>query len=308
VVRFTGHHPRQTDARVALAASEAHGVLCLDELLACGLTEDEIRGRVARGQLHRIHRGVYAVGHPGLTREGRWLAAVKACGGGAVLSHQSAAMLYGFVRWEERLADVTSPKVRSVEGIRTHRTRRTDLRDVRRHHGIPVSSPERVLLELAALWGDAPLRRAMSRAQSLHLANLRTLAAILDRTGSRPGRARYARVLATGPPPTRSELEDRLHDLVLAGGFAAPDVNVPLRIGARTVIPDLRWPAQRLVVEADGALWHDTPQARAGDAERQALLEAHGERVLRVTWAQATRHAAQTLARVSAAGAPRSTT
>jgi very-short-patch-repair endonuclease len=258
--------------------------------------------------LHRIHRGVYAVGHPGLTAEGRWLAAVKACGPGAVLSHPSAGMLYGFVRWEDRLPDVTSAKVRSVEGVRTHRTRELHPWDARRHRGIPVTSPERTILDLAVTWDDRALRRAMSRAQSLHLVNPRTLAAILDRTQARPGRKRYARVLASGPPPTRSELEDRLHDLVLAGGFALPDVNVPIRIDGRRVIPDLRWPQQRLVVEADGALWHDNPQARADDAERQALLEAHGERVLRVTWEQATLHAAQTLARISAAGAPRSTT
>jgi very-short-patch-repair endonuclease len=83
---------------------------------------------------------------------------------------------------------------------------------------------------------------------------------------------------------------------------------VPIRVDGRRVIPDLRWPQQRLVVEADGAQWHDNPQARQDDAERQALLEQHGERVLRVTWEQATARIAQTLARISAAGAPRSTT
>ena len=154
---------------------------------------------------------------------------------------------------------------------------------------------------------DVGLRRLMSRAQAKRLTHLRVLGQQLDRAAGRPGRARFARVLATGPKPTRSELEDRVLDLIRAGGFAEPDVNVPLRIGQRRVIPDFRWPGLRLVVEADGALWHDNPQARAEDAERQALLEASGERVLRVTWEQAVAHIPQTHARLAAAGAPRAT-
>jgi very-short-patch-repair endonuclease len=81
-------------------------------------------------------------------------------------------------------------------------------------------------------------------------------------------------------------------------------VNQPLVLGGRRVVPDFRWPEQRLVVEADGAAWHDTKLAREDDAQRQALLEAHGERVLRVTWDQAIARPAQTLARMRAAGAP----
>ena len=80
---------------------------------------------------------------------------------------------------------------------------------------------------------------------------------------------------------------------------------MPIRVGRRTVIPDLRWPDRRLCVEADSREWHDNPQARHDDEERQALLEARGERVLRVTWEQATARIAETLLRVQAAGAPR---
>jgi very-short-patch-repair endonuclease len=110
--------------------------------------------------------------------------------------------------------------------------------------------------------------------------------------------------VTAGPAPTRSELEDALLDLILAAGLAHPDVNVPLRVQGRIVIPDLRWPAQRLIVEADGAAAHDNPLARREDAARQALLEAGGERVVRVTWAQVTARPAETLARLRAAGAP----
>jgi hypothetical protein len=281
-------------------------VLSLDELFACGMSEAGVARRVAAGQLHRIHRGVYAVGHPGLTQHGRWLAAVKACGDGALLSHRSAAMLFGFADREDRRPDVLVPETRgrTVAGIRTHRARILHPDDVRRHRGIPTTSPERAILDCAATSSDRAVRRMMSRAQALNLTNQRRLAALLDRAATRAGSARYARVLASSPPATRTELEDRVHDVILAGGFAPPDVNVGLWLGGRRVIPDFRWPQERLVIEADSRRWHGNPQAVADDEERQALLEAHGERVLRVTWEQAVAHAVATITRIARAGAP----
>ena len=122
---------------------------------------------------------------------------------------------------------------------------------------------------------------------------------------NRRGTANLRRILATGYTPTRSELEDAVLDLIVRGGLVVPDVNRPLTIDGRLVIPDFRWPEQRLVIEADGAEWHDFRVAREDDAERQAILEAHGERVVRVTWDQAVRRQKQTLARLEAAGAPK---
>jgi very-short-patch-repair endonuclease len=90
-------------------------------------------------------------------------------------------------------------------------------------------------------------------------------------------RVHRSSMLATGHAPTRSELEDAVLDLILAGGFRHPDVNRSLSLSGRRVIPDFRWPEQRLVIEADGAEWHDNRLAREDDAERQALLEAHSE-------------------------------
>ena len=123
----------------------------------------------------------------------------------------------------------------------------------------------------------------------------------MEQLGPRRGSAILRRIVATGPAPTRSVLEDVVLDLILAGGFERPDVNRPLMIGDRRVIPDFRWPKQRLILGADGPGWHDG----SIDAERQALLESKGERVIRVTWEQAVRHPEATLARVAAAGAPR---
>lgn len=101
-----------------------------------------------------------------------------------------------------------------------------------------------------------------------------------------------------------SELEHVVLELILDGGLAHPDVNVPLALGGRRVVPDFRWPAERLIVEADGATWHSGAAAEEADAERQALLEAHGERVERVSWHQAVAEPAKTLDRFRQAGAP----
>ncbi len=294
------------DVRVAELAAENWGVLSIDELRRCGLSDQAVLTRVRNGRLHPMHRGVYGVGHSNQPLEGRFLAAVKACGNDAFLSHFSANALFGILPWEERLVEVTvrGSSTREHEGIRVHRTKVFDPRDVTRHQGIPCTSPARTLVDLAAALEYRALRRAVRQAQALHLVNLRCLAEALDRLGPRRGVRELRRVMATGPAPTRSELEDVVLDLILRGGFEHPDVNVPLFLAGRRVVPDFRWPEQRLVVEADGAAWHDHRLAREDDAERQALLKAHGERIVRVTWEQAVVRPGETLARIRNAGAP----
>jgi very-short-patch-repair endonuclease len=127
----------------------------------------------------------------------------------------------------------------------------------------------------------------------------------MEQLGPRRGTATLTRIIATGIPPTRSELEDAVLDLITRGGFAPPDVNKPITVDGRRIKPDFRWPEHRLVVEADGAAWHDHRLAREDDVDRQAILEAHGERVVRITWDQAISQSKQTLARLAEAGAPR---
>jgi hypothetical protein len=245
--------------------------------------------RARTGRLHPLHRQVYAVGHANPPLEGRFLAAVKACGATARLSHYSAAALYGIVTWDDRHPEVTvtGTTTRTHRGIKVHRATRAGA--ITRHQGIPVTTAAQTLHDLSAVLPLKGLRRAARQAKSLRL--------VTDED--------VARVVEAGHIPTRSELEDAVLDLIIEGGFEPPDVNVPLTLDGRTVIPDFRWPAQRLVVEADGARWHHHRLAREDDAERQALLEAAGERVVRVTWDQATRKRRQTLARFIQAGAPK---
>ncbi|MEA2290232.1 MAG: hypothetical protein QOD55_2229 [Solirubrobacteraceae bacterium] len=292
---------------VARRAAEQWGVLTLEELRACGLSREAVSVRVRNGLLHRLHRGVYAVGHANPPLEGRFLAAVRAFGDGAVLSHVSAAALWEIVPWDARHPEVTVRRAgrRAHAGIRVHRSSMLAVPDVTRHRGIPVTSPARTLLDLAATFADRPLRRAIRQAQTLHRLDLRQLAEAVHRGGRRRGTRKLADIIAAGPSPTRSELENLVLDLILGAGLQRPTINVPITVDGRRVIPDFRWPEQRLVLEADGAAWHDSPIARRDDHERQALLEAHGERVIRVTWQQAVARPNQTLERLRRAGVPR---
>lgn len=297
---------KRPDVVEARLAGERWGVLSLDELKACGLTAKAIAVRVRNGRLHPVHRCVYAIGHAGLPIEGRFLAAVKACGSAAVLSHFAAGAHWELVQWDDRHPEVTvvGTGLPRHPGVRVHRTLRLDREDGTRHRGIPVTAPARTLLDLASVLRRPQLRRAARVALSRRLVTLPELVDVLGRLAPRAGSATLASIVADAPVPTRSMLEDIVLALMRKGGLQSPRVNVPLVLGGRRVIPDFRWPVQRLVVEADGAAWHDYRIAREDDAARQALLEAHGERVVRVTWAQAVSRPAETLVRMRAAGAP----
>jgi very-short-patch-repair endonuclease len=295
-----GQVDNRPDVLVARLAATRWGVVSSFDLRRCGLTHRAIESRVRNGHLHPLYRGVYAVGHANLSREGAFLAAVKACGPTAVLSHYSAAALYGLVRWDDRYPEVTTKTVRAHRGIRVHRSQRID---ATHHKGIPITTPARTLIDLAATLDYRALRRAVREAQR-NLTTIPQILTTLDHLGPRPGITNLTNILATGHAPTRSELEDAVLDLLLNAGFQHPDINTPIRRQGRTLIPDFRWPNQQLVIEADGAEWHDDRLTREDDAEKQAILEAHGERVLRITWAQAITQRKQTIQRIRAAGAP----
>jgi hypothetical protein len=277
--------------------------MSLVQLQECGLTSKAVWVRVRDGRLHRVHREVYAVGHEAWSLYGQFMAAVLAGGVGTVLSHFAAAALWGFWRWEPRDVDVIVPgaRGRGQRGLRVHRMRCLDEHDVRRHYDIPVTTAARTCLDIAADLSPNELRRPVRQAQAEGWADLRQIADVLGRANGHRGAKKLADLIATGPAPTRSELEDVVLDVLLRGGLPRPEINKPLFRAGRRIIPDFRWPAQRLVVEADGAAWHDGKLAREDDAERQAILEASGERVVRITWDQAVQRPEQSLKRVWAA-------
>jgi hypothetical protein len=241
---------------------------------------------VRRGQLHRYHRAVYAIGHSNLTLEGHFLAAVKACGLWTMVSHFAGAVLHDLLAWDGRAVDVISPSRHRLPGITAHQSESFERTSVR---GVPVTTKLRTVIDLSRTHDEATVKRALRRAK------------FSPRELERLPHA----VLALGAVPTRSPLEDSAYDVVCGGGLRAPsEVNAPYRLPSRTVYPDLRWPELRLIVEVDSAEWHDDPLAQVADRERQAELEAAGERVLRVRKTELANRPRRFLERLRAAGVP----
>jgi hypothetical protein len=283
------------DRRVARLAAEQWGVVDNADLRACGLSANAVTSRVRNGRLHRVHPGVYALGHAALSLRARFLAAVKATGG--VLSHRSAAVMWKLFPWDESWlpeVTVTTSGTRNVPGVIVHRTRRPP--DVVRFDGIPVTTAGRALIDLSPGMSFDPLRRAVREAMALKRVTLKELVG---------GSKALREIVADGYVPTESEFEDAVLDLCDTAGFTRPDVGKVVSIGGMRTKPDFRWPEQRLILEADGGRWHDHRLAREDDAARQARLEAAGERVIRVRWRQLVDQPRQTIARLESAGAPR---
>ena len=282
-------------------AGRRHGVVTAVQLRDFGLSKDAITRRIASGRLNLVHRGVYAVGHTDLSDRGLWLAAVYAVGDGAVLSHLSAACLWGF--WTPRDADAKAAvhvtvarHPRPRPGIRLHPVRALPPHDVTQRHRIPVTTATRTLLDLSATLTQRALRRTVHEALVQQRVSLPSLRAQLARATGKRGTLRLAAILDGGAAPTESELEDRFLKLVRRYELPTP-LTRQVVAGVR---PDFLFPSG-LVVETDGARYHDTPMRRASDAEKQALLEAGGYTVLRLNWDQVTRRRAQTAQRIARA-------
>ena len=183
--------------RVARLAAEQDGVIATRQLRACGLSARAIAVRVRRGNLHRVVRGVYAVGHRALTTNGLFTAGVLACGDDAVLSDHAAAAYHAMLAWTRRDVEVIVPRSagRAIDGVRAHR-RRLDPRDVWHRGTIRVTSPARTILDLAATRPAKPLRRLVRQAQAERTVNVRQLLDVLQRNPRHRGAARLRAVIA----------------------------------------------------------------------------------------------------------------
>jgi len=280
------------DAEIAQLAFEQHGVVTLDQLRGAGLGAGAIDLRVANGRLHRLHRGVFAVGHRRLSQHGRWLAAVLALGEGAVLSHVSAAALWGIRHSSSAYAHVTVPTAggrRRRRAIIVHRSLTLGAADVDVREAITVTSVSRTLLDLAGILTTTRLERAVERSLALRLFDLRAVAAVLDANPRRPGATALAEIIARihdEPQLTRLELEALMLDLCDAHGIQRPEVNVLID----GIEVDFLWRAHRLIVETDGRGYHETPIAFARDRERDERLTVLGYRVVRLTYRRVVDH------------------
>jgi Protein of unknown function (DUF559)/Transcriptional regulator, AbiEi antitoxin len=284
---------RSIDRAIAAVAERQHGVIALHQLVELGLSERAVRLRVATGRLHRIHRGVYAVGHASLSARGRWMSAVLACGAGAVLSHRSAAALNHLRPSSSPSIEVVVPRRRSSspKGIVVRCRSNLTPPDATVVDRIPCTSVAQTLLDLAALLSDDDLERACDRAEQLRLFDLGTLEDVLARTPCARGAGRLRRVLAGLAPRgalTRSEIERLFLALCRDFGLPMPLVNGWIQLDGFGFEPDFLWPKQRLIVETDGGAVHRTRRAFEDDRRRDQLLAVAGYRTLRFTWRQVT--------------------
>jgi len=269
------------DPQIAALAARQHGVVTRQQLTELGLGPTGVRARLRTRRLIALHRGVYAVGHARLRREGRWYAAVLACGPGAVLSHADAAAMWQIRASSSPSIHVTVPSRNGRKrrpGIRIHRPRRLAPEEVTAIDGIPVTTVARTLLDLADVLKGQGLKRAIDEADYLRLLDMTSLTAVVDRN---PGR-RAARLLALAKAPaerTRTQLEARALGIVERHELPKPKVNHPL-LGYEI---DLLWPEAKLAVELDGYGAHGTRKAFQADRERDRRLIAAGYRPIRFT-------------------------
>jgi very-short-patch-repair endonuclease len=269
---------------VRMLAEGQHGVVARRQLVEAGMSRERIRSWVARGRLVPVWRGVYAVGHSVLTQHGRWMAAVLACGEGALLSHRSAAALWGLRPPGGSLIEgrvgVDGPRAPG-DGLKTYRSTIVAPRFATVHEGIPVTSVGWTLLDLAAVVRAPQLRRAVETAERLELFDLREVTAALATDPGRPGSRKLLALLDDlrdhGVTRTRSEVEALLLQLCIDSGLPRPQVNH--YDNGREV--DFRWPRHRLIVEVDGWQYHRSRRAFVTDRARDRAALATGWRVAR---------------------------
>lgn len=275
-------------------ATRQHGVVARRQLLELGFGEEAIKTRLSYGRLHRIHEEVYAVGHRRLGPRGPWWAAVLAYGTGTVLSHHTAAVLWGVRRPHKGPIHVTAPGGRQgVErrrGIWVHRCKIVP-EDVTRRDGFPVTTVARTLFDFAETSHFDLLKKAAEEADRLNLLRLRELEQVCERGRGRRALRPVRRLIEELRPPDegRSPLEIRFAAFIREHRLPPPFQNV--HVLDHEV--DALWPAAKLVVELDSWEYHGHRAAFERDRARDPKLLIAGYRTIRVTHRRLDREAAQ---------------
>jgi predicted transcriptional regulator of viral defense system len=265
------------EAMLAEMAGRSHGVVTRVQVLRAGITAEEIRQRMQNGSLQREHPGVYRVGHRARSVEARYLAAVWACGEGAVLSGRAAAHLWGLIKGPAPAPAVTAPAKRRVHGVVTHRARHIERTT---HRGIPITTVPRTLVDLASHLSLDALARACHEAGVLHNTTPRQVEAVLAKRPTTKGATKLRAVLRGDMPVTLSELERRFQKRLKEAGLPLPETNRPAH-GRRV---DCRWPDRRLTVELDSYRYHHSRHAWEQDRRREREARARGDEFRRYTY------------------------
>jgi Transcriptional regulator, AbiEi antitoxin/Protein of unknown function (DUF559) len=262
-------------------AGRQHGVVTRRQLLDLGFSEEAIEHRLAKGRIHPIYSGVYAVGWPELTRERRWMAATLACGQGAALSHRSAGALWR-ISTEGAWIDVSVRH--SVErrraGIRMRRRSSLPAHDITPRNGVLVTRPSRTLLDLANELGPKALERAVNEADKHDLVSPDELREALTSFTGEPGVRPLRRLLDKYAfRLSDSDLEVLFRPIAAAVGLPPPLTKAWVN-GFKV---DFFWPDLGLVVETDGLHYHRTHGSQARDRLRDQTHTAAGLTNLRFT-------------------------
>jgi very-short-patch-repair endonuclease len=269
-----------------------------------------VKREIAAARLHRVFRGVYAVGHPHRDERSRLMAAVLACGMGTVISHRSAGALLRLIDKGPVVIDAIAPpsRGRGIDGIYLHRVRTPRLEETGTFDGIPCTSPSRTLVDLAGVVGERTLRsafeRAATRRRMLDIAaiersidprrrGMKVLMGLIDEwRGAAPHLGKRGKL--------KSPLEAKVLPLLVQRDFPTPLFNAPVEIAEGRIEVDFLWPEHRFVLEADSRDFHGTALAFERDRWRDRELMRAGYAVLRVTSREAEREAEAVAATVAA--------
>jgi very-short-patch-repair endonuclease len=281
---------RPGDGEIARLAERQHGVVGRLQLRRLGLSEDAINRRLRLGRLHRVHEGVYAVGHRVISQEGRWMAGVLACGHESVLSHRSAAALWGIRSSAGEVVHVTlRHKSRTSRLIRRHFAP-LPADEMTVHEGIPVTTVPRTVLDLASTSSIDEVEVAIRQVEFLRLYDDLSLLDLIERYPGRRGVARVQTALAcvealpTGRP--RSPLETKFLPFLRRYRLPRPRLNDWIVLGEKRYQVDCHWAGTGQVVELDSWQAHGTRTAHREDRARDRILRVAGYAVTRITWAQ----------------------
>jgi very-short-patch-repair endonuclease len=295
----------ERDLSVAGIAAGQKTLVTTEQLLACGLGDDAVAYRIRAGRLHVVFRGVMSVGCGELPPLGRELAALLACGRGSFIGHHSAAFVWGLRKTApaEVEVSVVGRECKSRKGIRVHRIKAIDRRDLRREKGLWVSAPARAALEIAAVGSRDELVDVIDAGLANRRFTPRDLKVVLARNRPRRGAARLAEVLGdeTAMAISRSRAEKALLRLIRDARLPLPETNVKFgRFEA-----DFVWRAERLVVELDSPTFHSGPGVFQRDREKDLVFQDAGFDVLRFTRAHVVHEPAMVLVRLARALARR---
>jgi very-short-patch-repair endonuclease len=278
---------RTAEQKIGQLADTDHGVVSRRELRHAGVTNDEIKHRLATGALLREYPGVYRVGHRAPNVLASYLAAVKACGDGALLSGLAAAYVYGINKGKAPPPEVTTPTERRVSGVKSRRSASICREHAARWRGIPVTTLPRTLVDLAPRLSEEQLARVCHEAEVQHGLKPMHVEPLLMKLP--PGAAKLRAVLLGDTKVLLSKLEKRFIERLDEAWLPIPETNRPA--GGRRV--DCRWPDHKLTVELDSYTYHGSRHAWEQDRRREREAHARGDEFRRYTWGDVFEQPAQ---------------